>query len=161
MDNVLADQNGEVVLTVQGENVNTTFGYIGGLIISSAKKPSDPIEGAGGAVFRGSNPTSGTTGAVTEPALSLTSKLNVYPNPFRDDLMVKMSLANNVSKLVIKVTDASGRTVLTREFSNVQKGSWLQSVGLNQQQMPAGVYFIQVQGLSGETMAPMRILKVK
>ena len=162
MDNVYADENGEVLLVVQGENVSTTFGYIGGLIISAAKKPSDPIDGAGGAVFRGSLPTSGNTGqAITTAESFSVSKMNVYPNPFRDDLSVKMELANNVSKLVIKVTDASGRTVMTREYANVPKGNWLQSVGLNNQKIAPGIYFIQVQGLSGETMAPIRILKTK
>jgi large repetitive protein len=161
MDNVYADINGEVVLTIQAENISTQFAYIGGLIISGAKKPSDPIDGAGGAVFRSSNATSGTGNAVTTSALSSASKLNVYPNPFRDELMVKLNLVNNVSKLVIKVTDVSGRTVLTRAYTNVSKGNWLQPVGLNDKKIAPGIYFIQIQGLSDENLTPLRVLKTK
>ncbi len=131
------------------------------MIISAAKKPSDPIDGAGGAVFRGTIAPSGKNGAVTEPAFSSESKLNVYPNPFRDDLAVKMNLANNVSKLVIKVTDVSGRTIITREYANVPKGSWLQSVGLNNEKIAPGIYFIQVQGTTDKILTPVRVLKTK
>ncbi|MFT3700823.1 MAG: PA14 domain-containing protein [Agriterribacter sp.] len=161
MDNVYADQNGEVLLSLQGENITTMFAYIGGLVISGAKKPSDPIDGASGAVFRGSNVSTGTASTATDLTAFSSSSMNVYPNPFRDDIMVKMNLANNVSKLVIKVTDASGRTVMTKEFANVPKGSWLQSCGLNNQKLTPGVYFIQAQGLNGETITPIRILKTK
>jgi large repetitive protein len=159
MDNVYADDNGEVVLTIKPD-VATGYSYIGGLIISGAKKPSDPIEGTEGAVFRSSD-GSAISGEFRVTTPSTKSNLNVYPNPFTDDVMVKLNLANTASKLVIKVTDASGRMVLTREYSDVKKGSWLQAVGLDKQKLPAGVYFIQVQGINGETLTPIRVLKTK
>ena len=161
MDNIFADANGEVLLTIQPDGSPNQYSYIGGLIISGAKKPSDPIEGTGGAVFRGS--IGGTTeGGIADGALSsTTSKLQVYPNPFRDDVMVKLNVAHATSRLVIKVTDASGRTVLTREYANVPRGNWLQPAGLDKHKLPAGVYFIQIQGLSGETITPIRVIKLK
>jgi len=75
--------------------------------------------------------------------------------------MMKLSLVNDVSKLVVKVTDASGRQVMIKTYSNLPKGTWQQTLGLDQQNLSAGVYFIQVQGVKGETFSSMRLLKTK
>ena len=161
IDNVLPDENGEVVITISGEDNN--YGYLNGLIISGGKIPSDPIDGAAGPVFRESNgsATTASTDVADNNSSLQKSKVSVYPNPFRDDVLIKLSLARNTPKVVIRVTDISGRVVALKELSNVPRGVSQQSPGLNSRNLAPGIYIIQVLGLEGETLPPMRILKTR
>jgi hypothetical protein len=160
INNVLPDDNGEVEITISGENNN--YGYLNGLIISGGKKPSDPIDGAPGPVFRENNGSATTTSTDVADNSSLQkSKVNVYPNPFRDDVLIKLNMARNTPKVVIRVTDMSGRVVAIKELTNVPKGISQQSPGLNSSNLAPGIYIIQVLGLEGETLPPVRILKTR
>jgi len=161
IDNVIPDENGEVVITISGEDNN--FGYLNGLIISGGKRPSDPIDGAAGPVFRENNGSAVTpTADVADNNSGLQkSKVSVYPNPFRDDVLIKLSLAKNTPKVVIRVTDISGKVVALKELSNVPQGISQQSPGLNSRNLAPGIYIIQVLGLEGETLPPVRILKTR
>ncbi|MFT3948647.1 MAG: PA14 domain-containing protein [Agriterribacter sp.] len=161
LDNIIPDENGEVLVKISGSG---SSGYIGGLIISPYKIPSDPIDGAGGETFRtsGSNILSESNGsAESDKNLIAKSKLEIYPNPFVDDVMIKLSLANNASKLVIKITDLSGRVVVSKQFSNVSKGNWQQAAGLNNNNLLPGIYLVQVLGINGEVLPPIKILKTR
>lgn len=158
IDNVQPDVNGEVEVVIYGEN---NYAYLNAMIISGGKIGSDPIEGASGPVFRKSNSSGDATvnPATSEANSNLHSKLNVYPNPFRDDVHIKLNLAKSASKIVIKVTDLSGKVVMLRELTNIPKGVWQQSSGLSSKNLAPGIYIMQVLGLDGEILPPVRILK--
>lgn len=161
IENVQPDINGEVVVVIHGEN---NYAYLNAMIISGGKIASNPIEGASGPVFRQGNSSDNATinPAATDANNNLQkSKLNVYPNPFRDDVMIKLNLAKSASKVVIKVTDMSGKVVMLKEVANLPKGVWQQSSGLSTKNLAPGIYIIQVQGLDGEILPPVRILKTK
>jgi ELWxxDGT repeat protein len=63
----------------------------------------------------------------------------VYPNPVKDKLVV---VANNaLSSAVIKVTDQSGKIILTQRLENVQAGTMNT---INVSTLSSGVYYLQV-----------------
>ncbi|MCC6288582.1 MAG: fibronectin type III domain-containing protein [Chitinophagaceae bacterium] len=162
MDNIYPDENGVIELAIQGDDTNNMFGYIGGLIISAYKQPSNPIDGTGGAAFRESKGDSVAHTSVSNSAEQISkNKLEVYPNPFVNDVVLKLSLANDVSKLSVKVTDISGRVVLVRNYNNIYKGIWRETSLFNNTNLNAGVYFINVQGITGDIIPPLRIVKMK
>jgi hypothetical protein len=51
--------------------------------------------------------------------------------------------------------------VAIKELTNVPKGISQQSPGLNSRNLAPGIYIIQVLGLEGETLPPVRILKTR
>ncbi|MFT3746773.1 MAG: PA14 domain-containing protein [Agriterribacter sp.] len=162
MDNIYPDENGVIKLAIQGDDLNNMYGYIGGLIISAYKQPSDPIDGAGGAAFRKSNGDSATLATSPNSTDQLQkNKLEIYPNPFVNDVALKLSLANDASKLSVKVTDIFGRVVLIRNYNNIHKGVWRETSLFNNTSLNAGVYFINVQGITGDVIPPLRIIKLK
>ncbi|MGN6438599.1 MAG: PA14 domain-containing protein [Agriterribacter sp.] len=149
LENVYADENGEVLITIKGET--GSFGYIGALVISGAKRTSNASIEAG-EVFRQRpdteqvvNPETGNDGVVA------------YPNPFTDDVTLKISLTRNVSKAYIKVMDINGKIVMLKNLGAVPGGIGQYKLGLN---VPQGVYFIQVQG-EGLNFRPIKILKAR
>lgn len=160
IDNVQPDDDGEIEVIIYGEN---NYAYLNGMIISGGKIASDPIEGAAGPAFRKTNnPDGSTTANGVDGNNSLQkSKLSVYPNPFRDDVLIKLNLAKSASKVVIRVTDLSGKVVMLREVTNVPKGVWQQSSGLSSKNLAPGIYIIQVLGVEGEILPPVRLLKTR
>ncbi|MBX3254218.1 MAG: fibronectin type III domain-containing protein [Chitinophagaceae bacterium] len=164
MENVRADADGVIVLTIVGEGLS--YGYIGGMIISAAKRPSDPSEGQSGEVFR--TTTGRGNGEEAQASLNpaetsdrLSSKVNAYPNPFTDDVILKFSLQKDVPKMLVRIMDSKGKVMLVKEFSKLNKGEWNLPLGLNGSYFAPGIYFMQVEGISGERIPPIKIMKTR
>ncbi|MBN8789151.1 MAG: T9SS type A sorting domain-containing protein, partial [Terrimonas sp.] len=157
IDNVYADQNGEVIVAIRGEG---SSGYIGGIIISSAKIPSTPVDGAAGESFRQQN-NADATSVVAPENTATSSSAKIYPNPFTSDLMLKLTLKSETQKLNIKVTDPLGRVVFLRELKNLRSGSTVQSLGLDKIRLQAGVYVISIYNDDGYLLPPVKVLKNK
>jgi hypothetical protein len=79
------------------------------------------------------------------PALAKTSPLRAYPNPLRTDGFVEWTGASTSLRLY----DASGRLVLTRDVAGRGAGSnriaWGDLVG--HQALASGVYFLHMDGV--------------
>jgi hypothetical protein len=91
--------------------------------------------------------------------LSLNTGLVAYPNPFVDNVTVKVTFKQNVGKFTVAITDDAGRIVQKQEFNNVLAGAWQQTLNLDN--LTRGVYFIQLVGLSGDKAQPIKLVKVK
>ncbi|MGN6438463.1 MAG: PA14 domain-containing protein, partial [Agriterribacter sp.] len=157
LENVYADENGEVLISIKGET--GSFGYIGALVISGAKRSSTPAVETGEVFRQRDNQAQNPAGAITDDVEK--SAAAIYPNPFTDDLTIKLSLSKNVSKLVVRITDINGKAVFVRELSGLTRGQWKQSLGVNGSHLLPGIYFIQIQGIPGETIPPIKVLKTR
>ncbi|MBX2923289.1 MAG: fibronectin type III domain-containing protein [Chitinophagaceae bacterium] len=158
IDEVYADSNGEVLIIIYGET--GSFGYIGGLVISGAKRSSNPVEGGGAAFRTGRNDAPKAQEEMIVAPESGNNTIAAYPNPFVDDVTIKLSLKQE-AKAIIKVLDMNGKVVMVKDIGNVPKGTWQYTLGLNNKgYLPQGVYFIQVQGL-GLNFRPLKVLKTR
>ncbi|HEX9514000.1 MAG TPA: fibronectin type III domain-containing protein [Puia sp.] len=90
---------------------------------------------------------------------SLNNRLLAYPNPFHDNVTMKLDLPQGVSKIRLIIADASGKVIRQQEFDNLPAGTWLQTFNLGN--LTRGVYFIQVYGLPGKKVKPFRLMKLK
>lgn len=160
IDNVYPDKNGEIIISIRGEESSA---YMGGLIISTAKIPSAPIDGEPGAAFREQNNelNAGNKNNSTLEDVNLISKdeVKVYPNPFTTDLAIKLSLRSGIQKLSIKVADPSGRVVFLRELKDIKGGTSSLSLGLDKLNLVKGVYIISVYDDNGYITPPVKVIK--
>jgi hypothetical protein len=67
-----------------------------------------------------------------------------YPNPFTDDVFVKVFLEKEAAKVNVVVSDALGRVVYNQQFGNIPGGVWNQRLALNERDLKPGLYFIRV-----------------
>ncbi|HTI09474.1 MAG TPA: PA14 domain-containing protein [Puia sp.] len=89
----------------------------------------------------------------------LNTSFGAYPNPFVDNVTVKYSFSKNTGKFTLVITDDAGKVVQKQEFSNALAGQWQQTINLAN--LKGGIYFIQLQGLPGEKVPAIKLLKVK
>ncbi len=178
LSNITADENGAVFINIDAGGASP-YGYIGALVIQGYTSGSTGT-GGGGGTGRSLIPeipapliTTTTTPVApvqvsTQPASRggievqevSENSIAVYPNPFNDDVTLKMSLTAPAAKLTVIVTDASGRIVFRRELGNVASGVNIFKLGLSGNRMPPGIYFIRMTGLPGEKYETIRLLKV-
>jgi len=84
--------------------------------------------------------------------------IGAYPNPFVDNVVVSLSLAQAADKFTLVVVDAAGRIMQKQEFSGVPAGMWQQT--LNFSRLTKGIYFIQVYGLPDGKTRSFQMVKV-
>ena len=106
-----------------GEIVATTFSSAGLVVTQGVLQPA-------------LNPT----GVDNGPPKILT--LKVYPNPVNDGVLYLSPSFNKQGMLVYRLTDATGRTILTQKIS-LQTGNELQSIPM--QLLAIGQYTLSVQ----------------
>jgi len=63
---------------------------------------------------------------------------SVYPNPATDFVILSYNIQNS-SKATIRITDASGKTLIDRELTNTGSNQ----TSINLKTLPAGVYYVQ------------------
>ncbi|MEX6687513.1 fibronectin type III domain-containing protein [Danxiaibacter flavus] len=151
ISNVAPDASGNINVTVYS---TTGYGYLNGMSIQGAPAPA-------GLNNRIANTTGRSAGDIKPviPADNDEVKVKAYPNPFTDDVTIKMNLGKNASKVAISVTDVSGNIIYLREVGSVSKGLWQQNLGLNGRLLKSGVYFVRVMGLPGNTTRVIKIVK--
>ena len=84
--------------------------------------------------------------------------IGAYPNPFVDNVVVSLNLAQAADKFTLVVVDAAGRIMQRQEFSGVPAGTWQQT--LNFSRLTKGIYFIQVYGLPDGKTRSFQMVKV-
>ncbi len=85
--------------------------------------------------------------------------MNVYPNPFTDNVTVQFERAQPVGKFTLVMVDVSGRIAEKLEFSNAPAGPWQQVLNLGR--LPKGMYVVHVFGLAAGEKQSFRRVKVK
>ncbi|HMH20626.1 MAG TPA: fibronectin type III domain-containing protein [Puia sp.] len=172
LPNVKADENGAIQIDIRAGGVSP-YGYIGALVIQSFA--TDPAVGPGG----GTTTTGGggsqagflaTTGTAfndsaraTATATNLAtgrSGASIYPNPFVDDVALKLTLDQPVEKATVRVSDIAGRPVFVKELRSLPAGSSQYNLGLNGASMAPGVYFVQIMG-PGLAIKTIKIVKTR
>jgi predicted esterase len=88
-----------------------------------------------------------------------TPAMGAYPNPFIDQVTVSTTFANNVPKLEVLVVDMSGHILQVNQFSNVYAGSWQETLMMSN--IPAGVYKLEIIGVTGEKPRVLTVVKYK
>lgn len=67
--------------------------------------------------------------------------LSVYPNPVKDEVHLQYSYSGEGSDQVIQVFDMKGNLILSQENGHKGKGTWLQSINVNE--LASGQYILQ------------------
>jgi hypothetical protein len=156
INNVRADENGAVVISVFG-TASGGFGYLNSLHIQGTSGVDVPAEQPSAArqIVTSARTTEKTEDA-EKTAVNGVQNMNTaivadaYPNPFVNDVTVRVKLDKQAPKLSVAVMDISGKIILRREFSNVNAGIWQQRIGLDGSRLSKGVYLIRVDTGNGK-----------
>jgi hypothetical protein len=166
---VVPDANGSVEITMYGTQ-SGGFGYLNAMSIEGAPSVA-PDPSLGGMIARGSNTAPQTAPAAATTDVSTTARqaqvetaatavlVDAYPNPFRDDVTLKLDIKENTAKFSVVVSDLSGKIIHRLEVANTAKGTRLQKLGLNGRSLPQGIYLVRVVGLPGQAPAPLKLVK--
>ena len=152
--NIQPDANGNVLITIASSQ---GYGYLNELSIMGAPSPY-PVT-----LRRVTRNTPAVAIASTDKDVkemdNTTAEIAAYPNPFVDDILLKLNLKQDVSKLSVILTDLTGQPVRLQSFSNLKKGLWQQKLGLNGNTLSSGVYFVRVSGIPGEKDRVIKVVK--
>ncbi len=171
---VTPDENGSVLVEVRAGGASP-FAYIGAMVIDAYT--SIPVESGGASSNSSSNSTSTpiiTRAAPVNNSLQLSAEnriaaqnmvatkveVSAFPNPFKGDVNVRISLTEKAEKINFTVVDISGRVVYVKEIRNIQPGVSLQKVGLENTSLQPGMYILKVSGLPGNKTETVKIYKV-
>lgn len=97
-----------------------------------------------------------TTSAVQQALFQQSAALDVYPNPFSDQLRIMLRLREPQEQLQLWVFNAIGQEVRMRSFQALPVGE--HSLEVDLQQLPAGIYWLQCQ-LANGVSTTRRIVK--
>lgn len=136
--NVVPDENGSVLITIYS---SLGYGYMNELSIQGAPSPypstlrrirNNTLPG----VLTGNNRT------VNDANGNI--KIAAYPNPFIEDIILKMDLKNDVDNLTVQLTGVDGAAIQTFKFKGIKKGKWQQRIGLHGKSLSSGIYLLNV-----------------
>ncbi|MGN6533114.1 MAG: T9SS type A sorting domain-containing protein, partial [Ginsengibacter sp.] len=98
------------------------------------------------------------TALTTVDAELITASAEAYPNPFIDDINLKVNFTKNISKFSVSVTDMAGKTIHTNQFSNIPAGLWQNKIGLKGRSLKSGIYLIHIV-VPGEKPRTIKVIK--
>jgi len=168
INNVRADESGSVEISIYA-TAPGGFGYLNALFIqgtSSVEVPAEQQSPAARQIVTSAKTTEKPVETTAPAAANNTVIENMnpaivvdaYPNPFVNDVTLRMKLEKQVPKLSVAVMDVGGRVILRREFAHVNTGIWQQKIGLDGSRLSKGVYLIRVDTGNGK---PVLIKMVK
>jgi hypothetical protein len=171
INGVKPDSTGSVLITFYTGNTSPyamwTSLTIQGMPSPDVAPPDTTTSGGGsGGGNNGPNPTlpivrplnPWMNGGTTPDSLSSTT-LVAYPNPFTDNLTLKMGLPHDVGQCRMVITDANGKIVRQEEYDNMPAGTWQQSLYLGN--LMRGIYYIRIYNSSGDKSATFSLMKIK
>jgi len=77
--------------------------------------------------------------------LAAENKVNIYPNPVREELNLELDFVETFDDVIIKITDMAGKEILVRNLSNIDQ----QTAQFNTSDFVQGTYTLQVITPSG------------
>lgn len=151
INNVQPNSSGEISVTVYS---TTGYGYLNAMTLQAV-----PSVAAGNRLAkkltRGNNAVEALG---TNNLVPLTeSQVSIYPNPFINDVNLRLSIQKPVAELTVRVTDMNGTIIHTQKFTNVPAGIWKQSLGLKGRKLSSGMYMVRI---SDGTSAKPVVLKI-
>lgn len=90
--------------------------------------------------------------------ISAEASVNAYPNPFAEEVVVKFNLPEIQERMVVTLVDMTGRTIYSREYRNLPKGTSQYALGINGNNFKSGVYILRFShpGLTGKSIKLIR-----
>lgn len=157
INNVESDEDGSVQISLTA-SAQGGFGYIGAFIIQAVNPDGS---GSGGSSRKAENNKSGAVVSLSESnnANAKSILLGAYPNPFVDDVTLKFSLKKPEANAMVVVRDMTGRPVFTKTLNNLPAGESNQKIGITGRRLAPGVYSVQVELMSNNERAIIKILK--
>ena len=152
------DSSGSITVSVYSTQ---GYGWINSVTLQAMLNPVFANGGTGDGTGILATPSTLLHTQVTEDANSTVNQVLVYPNPFTDDVTLKLGLKQDVARFMVIVSDMNGRTVQRKQFENASAGIWQQRLGLNGSMWNPGVYVIQVVGIPGEKPRVFKLIKVR
>jgi hypothetical protein len=138
--NVTPNINGQVFIDISLDSL-AQFAYLNSLVI---KAYCPPYVSSSSNTARADALANSTTG---QNLNEIAAEVSAYPNPFTNDVMVSVPLTKKADVLTLKITDASGRIIMSRQYKDVPAGLWQQSLSLADEAIEPGMYILSVSGL--------------
>jgi len=161
---VVPDVNGEVFLNVSTTNISDN-GFTAALVINSY---DDAVGGvvqnriitSGSGVASGNDqPTNERISDANRGAQQpIASKINVYPNPFTDQLNLEFNNNAAGNKVVVDLYDMSGRLVFRRDVGHRSVGHNRLNLNLQENGFAPGVYLLKLT-VNGQTLSTAKLIK--
>lgn len=158
INDVVPDANGNVLISLTPTLVGG-FGYINSLSIQAVASDNNNMPSERKAH---STRTAAKVALADSAAASISDNaviLGTYPNPFVDDITVRLSLEKPVDKIFVTLNDISGKPVFVSTLTNLPKGTSERKLGLNGRKVAPGVYGLQLLGLPGDRKATVVVVK--
>ena len=89
---------------------------------------------------------------------SLVNGLNVYPNPFTDELNVEFFNTAAGNKIMVDLYDVSGRLVYRKNVGTMGVGRNRVTLNLGENAFNPGVYIAKLN-VNGETLSTAKVVK--
>ena len=140
--NVVADSNGEVVVSITND-VGASFSYIGAIIIESANRitPNSRTESIASKHELESN--SDVTGASED---FLASQIKIFPNPYKTTAPLSIIIPEvSDEQITLEILDIQGRVVFKRDIKNSINSSSIVIESLDTD-LNGGLYLVQFSG---------------
>ena len=113
-----------------------------------------------------------TNGAVTatstrfsdsaaEAELTTDTKAVAFPDPFVDAVSLSLHLPQQVGKLMVSLVDVQGRVLYRQQFENLPQGTSVLPLGITGSKLPAGSYYLLLQGLPDGKNRTLPLLKMQ
>jgi predicted esterase len=141
------DANGNMYIQVDPFTTNSQFGLLNGLLVKGhTNNPSNAPVAPSVASPVGTTVTSvnqvALTNTVTNTDQDGLKSLTAYPNPFKDAFTLAVQ-TSDLDKVMVSLTDLSGRQVYQKQFEGLVQGTNLLSIHPNGS-LTKGVYLVSV-----------------
>jgi hypothetical protein len=145
----MPDVNGELVIEFSTTK-EAAYGFNAGLIISQYSNLLVPAASV--------LPSTANTQEEAEEMPVANQKTRVYPNPFRDNLVIEYYNKNATDQVSTEVYDMNGRLVVSRQYKTLPQGSNRLLINTLGNANGNGVYIvtIRVNGQIAETHTVLR-----
>lgn len=87
--------------------------------------------------------------------VNIENEFAVFPNPTTEYINLQLGLAETADEAIVRIMDVSGKTILQRDYQNVQR----ETMTYNVSQLPSGTYFFQVTTAEGTGTKKFNVTK--
>jgi hypothetical protein len=157
INNVAPDVMGSVLISLT-PTILSGFGYINSLSIQAVPS-SDGNMPSGRKVTQAEGNLLSNADSVSELKVARNVILGAYPNPFVDDITLRLTLDSPVDKIIAVLKDISGKPIFSTTLTDLKKGINERKLGLKGGKLPAGIYGVQLLGLPRGEKAAIIVVK--
>jgi hypothetical protein len=155
--NVVADKNGEAIITIAANTNTSQFGLLGALIIQEYDGANKSIPAPPQALKANIqiSQINKTVNAAKESGTN--NKAFVYPNPFNRDFTLALSIQQE-EDVQAELYTINGKLILRKNLGHVSQGSYNFKI-LNDQSVAPGVYVLKIIYTKSGQINQIKVLK--